>query len=59
MWDDGSGRLTVGRSKTDAEARMVYLTPASFEALAAIRPVGANGSTSVFVLSAPSISRRI
>ena len=27
-WDDGSGRLTVGRSKTDAEARTVYLTPA-------------------------------
>ena len=37
-WDDGSGRLTVGRSKTEAEARTVYLTPASVEALGAIRP---------------------
>ncbi len=37
-WDDGSGRLTVGRSKTDAEARTVYLTPAAVAALGAIRP---------------------
>ena len=58
-WDDGSGRLTVGRSKTDAEARTVYLTPASMEALRAIRPADANGENSVFGLSAPSISRRI
>ena len=58
-WDDGSGRLTVGRSKTDAEARTVYLTPASVQSLAAIRPADANGSASVFGLSAPSISRRI
>ena len=58
-WDDGSGRLTVGRSKTDAEARTVYLTPASLAALAAMRPAGADGSVSLFGLSAPSISRRI
>ena len=58
-WDDGSGRLTVGRSKTDAEARTVYLTPASVEALTAIRPADANGEASVFGLSAASISRRI
>ena len=58
-WDDGSGRLTVGQSKTDAEARTVYLTPASVQSLAAIRPADANGSASVFGLSAPSISRRI
>ncbi|MDE0142855.1 MAG: tyrosine-type recombinase/integrase [Caldilineaceae bacterium] len=58
-WDDGSGRLTVGRSKTDAEARTVYLTPASVAALRAIRPAGAPGADSVFGLSAASISRRI
>ena len=58
-WDDGSGRLTVGRSKTDAEARTVYLTPASVEALTAIRPADADGAVSVFGLSAASISRRI
>ena len=58
-WDDGSGRLTVGRSKTDAEARTVYLTPASVEALTAIRPADAAGAASVFGLSAASISRRI
>ena len=58
-WDDGSGRLTVGRSKTDAEARTVYLTPAAVAALDALRPAGAHGSASVFGLSAPSIARRI
>ena len=58
-WDDGSGRLTVGRSKTDGEARTVYLTPASVEALGAIRPLDAHGEASVFGLSAASISRRI
>ena len=26
-WDNGSGRLTVRRSKTDASPRTVYLTP--------------------------------
>ena len=56
-WDDGSGRLTVGRSKT--EARTVYLTPASMEALTAIRPADAHEAASVFGLSAASISRRI
>ena len=53
------GRLRVGRSKTDAEARTVYLTPASVAALAAMRPAGADGAASLFGLSAPSISRRI
>ena len=58
-WDDGSGRLTVGRSKTDAEARTVYLTPASVAALGAMRAADAHGESSLFGLSAPSISRRI
>ena len=56
---DESGRLTVGRSKTEAETRTVYLMPASVEALGAIRPADANGESSVFGLSAASISRRI
>ena len=58
-WDDGSGRLRVGRSKTDAEARTVYLTPASVAAMEAMRPADADGKASLFGLSAPSISRRI
>ncbi len=58
-WDDGSGRLTAGRSKTDAEARTVYLTPASVAAMEAMRPADADGKASLFGLSAPSISRRI
>ena len=58
-WDDGSGRLNVGRSKSDAEERTVYLTPAAVEALGAIRPADADSSDSVFGLSAPSIARRI
>ena len=42
-WDDSSGRITVARSKTDAEAQgaVVAITPAAMQALSAIRPVGA------------------
>ena len=41
-WDDGSGRITVIRSKTDAEAQgaVVAITPAAMDALTAIRPAG-------------------
>ena len=49
----------MGRSKTDAEACTVYLTPASEVALEAMRPAGADGSASLFGLSAPSTARRI
>ncbi len=56
---DESGRLTVGRSKMEAETRTVYLMPASVEALGTIRPADADGESSVFGLSAASISRRI
>ena len=58
-WGDGSGRLTVRRSKTDAGARTVYVTPAAVAALEDIRRMGASGDGSIFGLSAPSISRRI
>ncbi|MCY3897434.1 MAG: tyrosine-type recombinase/integrase [Caldilineaceae bacterium] len=59
IWEDGSGRLTLGRSKSDAEERTVYLTPASVDALGKIRPADADGAAAVFGLSAPSIARRI
>ena len=39
-WDDGSGRTTVIRSKTDVEAQgaVVVITPPAMRALDAIRP---------------------
>ena len=41
-WDDGSGRVTVIRSKTDVEAQgaVVAITPAAMNALDAIRTEG-------------------
>ena len=58
-WDDGSGRITVVRSKTDAEARgaVVAITPAAMRALSAIRPAGAGGGQKVFGLSESQIAR--
>ena len=52
-WDDGSGRITVARSKTDTEAQgaVVAITPAAMRALDAIRPAGAAGDEEVFGLS--------
>ena len=60
-WDDGSGRITVIRSKTDAEAQgaVVAVTPAAMQALDAIRPVGADGEVKVFGLSESQIARRV
>ena len=58
-WDNGSGRLTVRRSKTDATPRTVYLTPIAMAHLDAIRPEDADGSEPVFGLSVASISRRV
>ena len=60
-WDDGSGRITVIRSKTDLEAEgaVVAITPAAMSALDAIRPVGGGGSAKVFGLSESQISRRV
>ena len=60
---DGSGRLTIARSKTDQAAggATLYLGPAAVEALLAIRPEAAvtDPAGSVFGLSANQISRRI
>ena len=60
-WDDGSGRITVVRSKTDAEAQgaVVAITPVAMGALSAIRPLGAGGEVKVFGLSESQIARRV
>ena len=60
-WDDGSGRITVVRSKTDAEAQgaVVAITPAAMQALDAIRPAGVAGDEKVFALSESQIARRV
>ena len=60
-WDDGSGRITVIRSKTDAEAvgAVVAITPAAMKALSAIRPAGVGGGEKVFGLSESQIARRV
>ena len=60
-WDDGSGRITVIRSKTDAEAQgaVVAITPTAMKALDAIRPAGVGGGEKVFGLSESQIARRV
>ena len=60
-WDDGSGRITVIRSKTDVEAAgaVVAVTPAAMKALEAIRPAGVGGGAKVFGLSESQIARRV
>ena len=60
-WDDGSGRITVIRSKTDVEAAgaVVAITPAAMGALSAIRPAGVGGAVRVFGLSESQIARRV
>ena len=60
-WDDGSGRITVIRSKTYVEAQgaVVAITPTAMKALDAIRPVGVAGGEKVFALSESQIARRV
>ena len=60
-WDDGSGRITVIRSKTDVEAAgaVVAITPAAMKALDAIRPAGVASEEKVFGLSESQIARRV
>ena len=60
-WDDGSGRITVVRSKTDAEAQGVVMavTPAAMAALSAIRPASVASNVKVFGLSESQIARRV
>ena len=60
-WPDGSGRLTIGRSKTNrtGEPEVVAITPAGMAALEAIRPEEPVPEQAVFGLSERQISRRI
>ena len=60
-WDDGSGRITVIRSKTGTEVQgaVVAITSAAMQALDAIRPVGVAGDEKVFGLSESQIARRV
>ena len=60
-WDDGSGRITVIRSKTDVEAQgaTVAITPAAMDALSAIRPAGVSGEAKMFGLSESQVARRV
>ena len=60
-WDDGSGRITVIRSKTDVEAQgaVVAITPVAMQALDAIRPAGVGSEVKVFGLSESQIARRV
>ena len=60
-WDDGSGRITVVRSKTDAEAQgaVVAITSVAMQALDDIRPAGVDGEVRVFGLSESQIARRV
>ena len=60
-WDDGSGRITVIRSKTDVEALAPWWPshPAAMQALDAIRPAGVGGEVKVFGLSESQIARRV
>ncbi|MCY4374431.1 MAG: tyrosine-type recombinase/integrase, partial [Spirochaetaceae bacterium] len=59
--DDGSGRLTIPRSKTDPEAggAVQYLGPTTMRDLAAIRPLDARPGDRVFGISGSQVSRRI
>lgn len=60
-WEDSSGRITVIRSKTDAESQgaTVAITPAAMAALSAIQPAGVGGDEKVFGLSESQIARRV
>ena len=60
-WADGSGRLTILRSKTDQEGRgaVVAVTPAGLRALDAIRPENPGDGDRVFRLSIRQMANRI
>ena len=60
-WPDGSGRLSIRRSKTNrtGEPEVVAITPAGMAALEDIRPEGPTPGQKVFGLSERQISRRI
>ena len=59
--EDGTGRLTVARSKTDQEGEgvVLFVSASTMEALRTIRPYGADAGESLFELSAEQVGRRI
>ena len=58
---DGTGRLTVVRSKTDQEGEgvVLFVSAPTMEALKAMRPVDASTDDSLFGLSDDQIARRV
>ena len=60
-WPDGSGRITINRSKTnqDGPPETVAITRAAMAALDAVRPQSWSPAQPVFQLSASQISRRV
>ena len=60
-WDDGTGRLTVRKGKTDqlGAGHVVALTRMTMEALTAIHPMGADPDSLLFGLSAAQLNRRV
>ena len=58
---DGTGRLTIVRSKTDPEGEgaMLFVSAPTMEALRAIRPSDASAGDSLFGLSDDQIARRV
>jgi len=58
---DGSGRLMVRNSKTDqiGEGSVLYLSPATMDALSRIKPSAPGSEQTVFGLSPRQINRRI
>ena len=58
---DGTGRLTVARSKTDPEGEgaVLFVSPPTMEALKVIRPGDAMAGDSLFGLSDDQIARRV
>ena len=60
-WDDGSGQLLIGRSKTDqtGEGEVVFITRRAMTALDELRQLRCDASPSVFGLVDQSINRRV
>ena len=61
QWPDGSGRITIHRSKTNqtGESQTVGITRSGMNALLAIRPENPGPEERVFRLSPSQISRRV
>ena len=59
--EDGTGRLTVARSKTDQEGEgaVLFVSGPTMEALSAVKPDDVNDAAPLFGLSAEQIGRRI